>query len=112
MRGFLKYWALLLPCIVFAFVLSHLAFYSYWYAAIYLRTVPAVRTSEAVGDVILYPAHFVFSWFGGLFDQSTPNSDPLNYIMINAVLLGSLIYACLRPLVFRAKKAREEKQPR
>lgn len=109
MRGFLKYWALLVPCVAFAFVLSYLAFYSYWYAAIYFRTVPAVRASEAVGAVILYPAHFVFSWFGGIFNQSTPDSDPLNYIMINAVLVGSLFYACLRPLVFRAKKAPDEK---
>jgi hypothetical protein len=105
MRDFVKYWALLIPCVVFAFVLSHLAFFSYWYAARLFHSVPAVRASEAAGAVVLYPAHLVFSLFGGLFDQSTPDSDPVNYLMINAIFLGSLFYACLRPLVFRAKKS-------
>ncbi len=107
MRGFLKYWALLVPCIAFAFVLSHLAFYSYWYSAWLFHSVAAVRASEAAGAVVLYPAHLVFSSFGGLFDQSTPDSDPLNYLMINAVVLGSIFYACLRPLVFRAKMSQK-----
>ena len=45
--------------------------------------------------------------FGGLFDQSTPDSEPSNYLMINDVLLGLLFYACLRPIIFRVKKSAE-----
>lgn len=104
MRGFLKYWLLLAPCVVFAFVLSYLSFYSYWYAALLFHSMPAVRACNAAGAVVLFPAHAVFFCFGGLFDQSTPDSDPMNYVMINAVLLGFLFYTCLRPVVFRGKK--------
>jgi hypothetical protein len=104
MRGFLKYWLLLLPCIAFAFVLSYLAYYSYFFAALLFHSVPAVRECEAVSAVVLFPSHFIFTRLGGLFDQSTPDSDPIYYLLINAVLVGSLFYACLRPLIFRGKK--------
>ena len=105
MRGFLKCWLLLAPCIAFAFVLSYLAFYSRSFAARLFHSVPAVRASEAAGSVILYPAHFILSWFGGLFDQSTPDYRPIDYITFNAALLGVLFYACLRPVIFRGKKS-------
>ena len=107
MRGFAKYWLLLLPCIAFAFALSYYSFYSYYFAARWFHSVHAVRVSESMGNAVLFPARAVFACFGGLFDQSTPVSDPLNYVMINAVLLGSALYACLRPLVFREKKPAE-----
>ncbi len=103
MRGSLKYWLLLGSCIAFALILSYLSYYSRFFAQAF-HSVPAVRVCDAAGQVVLYPAHLVFSFFGGLFDQSTPDYSPLNFMFINAVLLGSLLYACLRPLVFRREK--------
>ena len=103
MRGSLKYWLLLASSIAFAFVLSYLAFYSFFFAARF-QSVPVLRACNAAGSIVLLPASLVFRCYGGLFDQSMPYSDPLNYVTINAVLLGFLIYACLRPLLFRAKK--------
>lgn len=106
MRAFLKYWLLLLPCIVLAFVISYFAFYSYAFAPrVFPHSVHAVRECDAVGDAVLLPAHLLLSGFGGIFDQSTPDSNPINYIAANAVLLGILFYACLRPVVFRGKKS-------
>lgn len=105
MRGSLKYWLLLAPCILFAFAISYLSFYSYWFAARWFHSVPVVRASEAAGAIVLLPVRLVFHTFGGIFNQSTPDSAPINYVMINAVLLGSLFYACLRPIVFRGKKS-------
>lgn len=103
MRGSLKYWLLLASSFALAFVLSYLAFYSFFFATPF-HSVPVLRACDTAGSIVLLPASLLFRLYGGLFDQSMPYSDPLNYITINAVLLGFLIYSCLRPLVFRAKK--------
>ena len=107
MRAFLKCWLLLLPCVVLTFVLSYVSFYSYSLAPRVFHSVPAVRACDAAGYVVLFPAHLLLSSFGGIFDQSTPDSNPMNYIMTNAVLLGILFYACLRPVFFRGEKSRQ-----
>src|ERR1700744_5145054 len=104
MRGSLKYLALLALCMVFATVLSYFAFYSYWFGTVF-HSVPALHACNAAGSVVLFPVRLVFFCYGGLLDQSTPYTDPWNYVMINAALLGLLLYSCLRPIIFRVKKS-------
>ena len=103
MRGSLKYLALFVLCMVFATTLSYFAFYSYWYGTLF-HSVPVLRACNTAGSVVLFPARLVFYCYGGLLDQSTPYTDPWNYMMINAVLLGMLLYACLRQVFFPTKK--------
>jgi hypothetical protein len=104
MRGSLKYWLLLVLCFLLAAILSYVAFYGFWVGVRLFHTVSAARACDAAGSVVLFPARLVFYCYGGLLDQSSPYTDPMNYVLINAVLLGLLLYACFRPVIFRVKK--------
>jgi hypothetical protein len=105
MRGFLKWWLLLVPCFAVSFILSYTAFYNRSLSHHVFHTVRAVRACDSVAGVVLFPAHFLLSSFGGVFDQSTPDSSPMSFIMMNTVFLSILFYACMRPLVFRTRKS-------
>ena len=103
MRGSLKYLLVVALCIAFATVLSYFAFFSYSFAPRRVQSVKFVRACNAIGVVVLLPAHVIFYSLGGLMDQGIPYSNPLNYIAINGVFLGFLIYLCIRPLVFKTR---------
>ena len=104
MRSFFKYLVPMVLCIVFASVLSYFAFYSFWFSARWFHSVPVVRVCDKVGSIILLPARFVYFCSGRWTDQSLPLSDPLNYAITNGILLGTLIYSLMRPIIVRKRK--------
>jgi len=100
MKDAVKYATSLLTCIFVSFVLSWGAIYSYWFSARIFHTVRAVRVCDAIGSVILAPVRVAFWCCGDLFDQSAPLSDPISYVAVNAVLLGTIVYFCSRQWLF------------
>ena len=105
MREILKYSVILVLCIVLATVVSYVAFYGFWFGARVFHSVPVARACDLAGSFVLLPARFIYSWFGGVTDQSTPLSDPVGYSMTNGIFLGTLFYGVIRPLLARRKKA-------
>jgi len=104
MRETLKYSVILILCILLASVVSYFAFYGFWFGAMVFHSVPVARACDFAGSVILFPARFIYSRFGGVTDQSTPLSDPVGYSMTNGIFLGTLFYTLIRPALARRKK--------
>lgn len=94
-----KYVATLLAFLAGSFVLSWCAVYSFWIAAHVFRSVEAVRTGDSIAGVILFPAR-TFLRSTGLNLELT---NPVLAAAINAALLGILLYACFRRLIFGKK---------
>ncbi len=95
-----KYLAAILAFVAVAMALSWWAVFSFWYAALLFRSVPAVRISDAISSVILLPVRLLFWLAGDTLDQSVPLSNPVLYAAVNAALLGILGYACCRRLLW------------
>ncbi len=85
-------------------VVSWLSIYAFWFGVWTFHTVPAARFCDAIGSVILMPAHWVFQFLGG--DQSTIFVDPKSFSETNGLIIGVLFYS-----IFRAFRPRHEPTP-
>jgi hypothetical protein len=110
MKDAAKYATTLLIFIIVSFLLSWAAMYSYWFSAHLFHSVRAVRVCESISMGILAPVRVAFWCFGDLFDQSTPLSNPMWYVELNAVLLGSIVYFACRPWLFGRNQIRANGQ--
>lgn len=109
MRVFLGYILVLLLCIAFASFLSYLAFFGFWIGARWFHSVPTARALDTAGGFLLIPVRLVLYCFGGKADQTMPVSDPVMYSMANGAFLGALVYAGIRPFLFRNAERDGEK---
>lgn len=100
----LKYSGVLLLSIAFGSALSYASFYGFYFGARIFHSVPVARACDAAGALLLTPARLIYLGTGGLLDQSAPFAAPITYSVTNGIFLGLLIYACLRPILFRGKK--------
>ena len=103
MKESLKYAVALLLFVLVAFIASWCAVYSFWIGARVFHTVQAVRTSEAIGDVVLLPVRTLLQLTGGILDEMTLLTNPTLYASINGALLGFLGYSLCRRWIFRPK---------
>jgi hypothetical protein len=102
----------ILPLLLFiaaGMVLSWLSIYAFWFGVWTFHTVPAARFCDAVGSVILRPAHWVFEFLGG--DQSTIFVDPKSFSETNGLIIGVFFYSIFRAFRPHPQPALPPKRP-